>query len=120
MTAICPHCGYDLVKDEPIVIGAYRYVPRLGLFHQGRRIDLTGKGLEIAVALFRARGQVLTLDALALRLGNDSLSFSNLIAVYLNRMRSAWGRLGEPFPIERVRGRGLYWAGEPFGRGGSA
>ncbi len=113
MTAICPHCGFDLVKDEPVEIGDYRYDPRDGFSIAGRRLPLTRSEAELAAALFRERGRSLAYERLLDRLGLTS--DRNILFVFRNRIHAKFRAAGLPPPIGAQRGFGLYWQGPPFG-----
>lgn len=117
MTAICPHCGFDLAKDEPIAAGRFRYDPRGGMFADDVRLPLTPKELQLAGALFRARGRIVPYEALIDRM---ELRDRLVISVHVRRIRAKFEKAGLFNPVGTAWGLGLFWGGEPFSGGARA
>lgn len=115
MTAICPHCGFDLVRDAPLAMGRYEHDSRVGLSIDGQRLRMPKQCHEIAGAVFRAQGRLLPYSTLAERLGSESWDLNGWISVQMNRIRKGFADAGLPCPIERVFGQGLQWSGAPHG-----
>lgn len=111
MTAICPRCGFDLARDEPMQVGDYRYDPRGGFVVRGKALRLAPQPLELAAALFRARGRTVDYDVLVERLG---LSNRQALTVVARRVRTAFNAEQIWAPIVVVRGVGMAWGGAPF------
>ncbi|MBX9881266.1 MAG: helix-turn-helix domain-containing protein [Sphingomonas sp.] len=117
MTAICPNCGFDLTRDEPMHVGGYHYDPRGGFSVGGVAIPLTPKEIELAGALFRARGRIIPYDALIDRL---DVTDRVVISVHVRRIRKKFNEAGMFNPIGVAHGTGLFWGGQPFVDGGAA
>lgn len=111
MTAICPKCGFDLAKDEPIEVGGYCYDPRGGLSVNGKRLPLRPKELELAGALFRARGRIVPYEVLVARL---DVADREVIRVHVRRIRLKFYDAGLLNPIGLAHGIGMFWGGAPF------
>jgi len=68
---ICPHCGYDLRLDEPIVDGPVTFDPRGVLTINGVEAVLR-PGVRILIStLLKADGRYVSREALIERLGLD-------------------------------------------------
>ncbi len=104
-SAICPHCGFDLRSDRPTQVNTVVYHPRLGLFCDGKRLDLPPGQIAIAGALMRAQGRVLSRAVLADR----SDLVEDAIDVHICRLRSVLKQSGAENAIITVYGAGYRW-----------
>lgn len=111
MTAICPNCGFDLLRDEPMEVGRFRYDPRGSFTVGGVPIPLTPKEVELIGALFRARGRIVPYAALIDRL---DVTGRVVVSVHVRRIRKKFNAAGEWNPIGVAHGIGLFWGGAPF------
>lgn len=107
--AICPHCGFDLLRLTAVEDGPFSYEPTTGFFVDGRRLNVPPAVHELLGTILRARGTVLNRHILADRLGYEGDDSGNLIAVHLTKARRAIIALGYPFPIETRWAVGVTW-----------
>lgn len=103
---LCPHCGHDLTRDEPISRGDIVFDPRGEVQWRGAAVHLTVGQRIVLHSLLKANGRTVPRDALLERLDSQSEDGRNLLSVHLARLRSALPGV----PIENVRGIGLRWA----------
>ena len=106
--AFCPHCGCNLVAEQPVVIGPLSYDPRGDLCWRDRPLPLSPHQLLILGALVQARGAIVTNDVLAERSGYDGTGDSaDVVKVLICRIRHHLRSAGAPpTMIVTVRGRG--------------
>lgn len=105
---LCPHCGHDLQREEPLERDGFRYVPGRRVEYDGRSVRLNQTLLAVFGTIMRTTGCV-TMAALYERLGSEAEDPSNLMAVYLCRIRSALRAVRAPDPFERVYRQGVRW-----------
>lgn len=108
MTALCPRCGHNLTRDEPIELGDWRIVPNETAHWRSLLVARNGVTVNILLALARMGGRCVTPDALLNRVSD--YDDTNLVRVYVSRFRRALPP-GVPDPIETVQRRGYRWAG---------
>lgn len=108
MTSLCPHCGFDLKQDEPIIDGDWAIDPRGSVAYQGRDIPLTGQEARIFFAIAKAGGRPITRWVIAERLFPDAESL-NLVAAHKTRIEAKLRNLGIPIPYVNIWGVGLAW-----------
>lgn len=104
----CPHCGYDLLKDQPIIINDFSMLgPQSPLYYRGKVPNLTLAERNFCWALMKAYPKTVRHEALLNRL--DSTGTVNTLAVYISKIRKKLRQLGAPDPFVRVRGVGVGW-----------
>jgi DNA-binding response OmpR family regulator len=101
----CPSCGYSLTRDEPVERDGWRVEPT-GAWYRGKHI-LTGPSDSATLHAIASAPRPVSTDALLNRLGSEALS--NVVAVYVSRIRSRCSALGVPSPIQTVRSYGYRW-----------
>lgn len=107
VTAICPHCGYDLERDERIEIDGFVFDP-LGLLGYGEKeLRLPPAPFRLLFTLAKAKGRAMHLDALQARVSGEDAT-SNVARVHLTRLRNAFKRFAVPYPVQNIKGTGLY------------
>lgn len=106
---VCPHCGYDLLRDEPIILNDFSMIgPDYPLCYKTKPVrGLTQAQREIVWALMKACPRVLRYDVLLERLG--SIGTRNIIAVHTSRMRAIFQEQGIPMAAVNIWGRGWMW-----------
>lgn len=106
--AICPCCGYDLVLDEPIVLGDLSIDPRGIVAWHGERILLTVSERIVITAIVKAAPRPISYAVIRERLGCDG--DSDVERVHLCRAKKKLAASGHKAPIEAVYGEGVRWA----------
>ncbi|WP_203310513.1 winged helix-turn-helix domain-containing protein [Sphingomonas beigongshangi] len=110
MSVICPCCGYNLRREQAIVVGPFSYDPTLPAFCiDGEPVRCRPQVREMLGSVMQARGRTLSFDVLADRVGSDAAKSARLIDVALYEARRIFGATPYLCPIERVRGAGLRW-----------
>lgn len=96
------------VADLEIDTGARRVKRR------GRLVDLTSKEYALLEYLARNAGVVVSRGEICEHVWNESLdAFSNVIEVYINRLRKSLARADGPALIHTIRGAGYILEGRP-------
>ncbi len=86
MHRICPHCGFDLVRDAPVEIGRMIIEPGT-LWIDGNRVKMTGWIPHLILhSLAKAGGRTLSKDVLMARIDSDAID--HVLLVYISRLRS--------------------------------
>lgn len=99
MSAFCPHCGYDIRLDTPVLINDFLMLgPGCDLFYQGHEVRLTGSEGTLMFSLMKAYPEAVTIDSLLDRMG--SAGAYNTIAVFATRIRHKLKAIGAPIPFE--------------------
>lgn len=83
---ICPHCGFDLDNDQPIVIDDFfMFGPGAPLCYQGRPLRLTGAEAAVAWTLIKACPALVRVDVILDRIGSEA----NLeaVGIFIHRIR---------------------------------
>lgn len=104
---MCPHCGFNFEADKPIVIGDWTLWPQFTSWAAGD-VHLTASESGILYALAKASGEWVTAEAVLNRISDSENT--NLVAVWVSRIRK---KLGSAAPLESARGRrgmGYRWA----------
>jgi DNA-binding response OmpR family regulator len=110
---ICPHCGYDLVRNGPIIIDNWSMLgPGYPLCYKGKPVRLTNAESEIVYSLLKAFPKHIERWVLIERIGSDTDAPSNLLTVYISRIKSRLEHAGLPLPIATVWGHGYRWLRE--------
>lgn len=103
--AMCPHCGYDLRLDTPILIDDFIMMSSMApLNWRGQNINLTGSERIICYTLMKTYPLPVRLPVILDRL--DSEATGNVVDVYICRIRRKLRDVGAPNPIKAVRNRG--------------
>lgn len=106
MTAICPHCGYDLKADKPIERDDVRIEPfTRRVWWKGNEHRLSPVEFIMLSGLVKASPQCLGAETLADRIGYEGDDPDNNIKVYAHRLR----RKLPGIPLMTVWGRGYAW-----------
>lgn len=109
-TCICPHCGFDLVKDEVLERDHFTYDPRGVVSYCGIILRLRPAHREIVGSLMKAAGRIVSKDTLLERLGSEG-DDPTLMNVQVSLLRRDLRKLGIPCPIKTVWGAGFCWDG---------
>lgn len=95
--------GYPTLEAGDIVIDA----SRRRASRRGRPLDLSPKELMILEYLVRHAGLAVTRDMIGEAVwGKDYNALSNVVEVFINRLRQKIGLVNQPSPIVTVRGAG--------------
>lgn len=106
MSEFCPHCGYNLARDEAIVLGAWRLEPG-GVWYKGEFQDqITSAEAAMLHTLAKAGGRPVTSATIAARISSATENPTNIISVHAHRLRSKLSVV----PFETAHGRGYRWA----------
>lgn len=104
--AICPHCGFDLVADEPLTIGELQSDPRGDVRWHGRKMRLTLSERIVLHSVAKAHPNFVPRAVLADRVDTND----NVLSVLICRIRKKLGARGHIPPLETVRDVGMRWA----------
>ena len=108
MTPICPCCGYDLVKDEPVKIGDFNMASDFGpLQYKGKRVRLTAAQKSLCWSLMKAYPRPVRSSTLRNRIGSDA--DSNVLQVLVCRIRKTLANAGAPAVVKSIAGVGYAW-----------
>ncbi len=107
---ICPHCGFDLVKDEVLERDHFTYDPRGIISYCGIILKVRPAHRIIVGSLMKADGRIVSKDALLERIGSDAED-ATLINVHVSLLRRDLRKQGIPCPIKTVWGAGFCWDG---------
>lgn len=107
--ALCPHCGYDLVRDEPVTLGDLFFDPRGEVTWKDVKLaHLPPSQREILWAIVKARGRTITKAVLLDRC--DSSGDMRTVDTLICRLRDAFRAIDPDFDrIETVWREGLRW-----------
>lgn len=107
---VCPNCGCNLDRFEPVTFGNVAIDERGEIVFEGQPLALRRGQHEIVEALVRAKGRCLSRGLLASRL--ESEIEDQTIVKYVERTRVAFRAVDPRFDqIEALRGFGAYrWA----------
>lgn len=106
--AICPSCGYDLVADQPIILGDYSILGTgYPICFRGKPLPLTPMEANICAALMKVYPKAVKPDALLIRLGSEGEW--NIAQVLVCKVRRKFAELGLNNPIETMRIVGYRW-----------
>lgn len=105
LASICPCCGYDLEVERPATFGPLSFAPREGVSAHGERLWVSPQCHEVLGALMREPGRVISRPALEDRLGCSDQS--NILDVYLCRIRAEFRRIGLANPLVTIRRCGV-------------
>jgi DNA-binding response OmpR family regulator len=111
--AFCPHCGYDLRLDTPILLNDFSMMSSYShLRWRGEAIPLTSSERLLCYTLMKAYPSPVKLGVILDRIGSEASG--NVIDVYVCRIRKKLRKIGAPNPITcprtRNQERALAWA----------
>lgn len=109
--ALCPHCGYDLQLDTPILIDDFSMMNSMShLWWRDQVIALTSSERIVCYTLMKAYPGPVRTSVLLERLDSDA-EHNNIINVYISRIRRKIRDVGAPNPIVTQGRDGVYsWA----------
>lgn len=105
--AMCPHCGYDLVRSGPIERDGYTLTPDGLVYFDGDRVLLTRQEGQLLYTVAKASRPV-SCEIIGERI-SDTENPYNLVQVLLTRMRAKFRADGNSFPVSTIRNFGLIW-----------
>jgi len=109
--SFCPHCGYDMRREEIVELGCARFEARGQFTYDGRAVHLSPNERITVETLLRARGSYVASQILVDRIdisGDDPLSH---VRVYMRRVRDKLEAVGAPRGIiESGYSLGYRWA----------
>lgn len=101
----CPHCGYDLRLDTPILIDDFSMMSSISMLRwKGEVIPMTSSERIICYALMKAYPSPVRIMTLLERL--DSEATGNVIDVFICRIRKKLKAVGAPNAVATLRNRG--------------
>jgi DNA-binding response OmpR family regulator len=108
---VCPNCGYDLERFEPVHVGDLS-ISACEVRWKDHLVPLSQAERMIFTAVVRARGIPVKRLALAEVIGSEECKDPrNLVTVLLCRIRKAFQSIDPDFSgLETVRSEGLRWA----------
>lgn len=107
--SFCPHCGYNLTRDEVIEADGFTLDPRGTVTFEGREARLTRPQVDLLYAMARADGRPVALPALAERMGSEAEDIRNVVSAQLAHTKRRLRAANIPFPVRTVWGRGYRW-----------
>ncbi|PAL23572.1 helix-turn-helix domain-containing protein [Sphingopyxis sp. GW247-27LB] len=107
----CPNCGYDLRKDEVLVVDDWVIDPRDGVTCRGKLIEgLTETQVGILHSLAKDVGRIVSSETLGAR-HSDAEDVSAAVRIQIHRIREILAGEGIAVPFETVWRRGYRWTG---------
>lgn len=104
MTAMCPHCGYNLLADRPIADGEWE-IALDAVRWRGAALPLSRAERAAVYSVAKGAGGTVQAGVIGARVSDASGDPARLGNVYLNRAR----RKARHLPIENVRDCGYRW-----------
>lgn len=102
---MCPHCGYDLHLDLPILINDFAMAGMgSALIYKSRSVNLTGAESALCYSLMKSFPAALRVDVILDRIGSEATG--NVVQVLVCRIRKKLCAVGGPCPIISARRRG--------------
>jgi DNA-binding response OmpR family regulator len=97
----CPHCGYDLVHDQPIILNDFSMLSSHSpLLYRGQPIKLSAAMRSLCWTLMKSYPRPVREDVILDRMGSEAEG--NVIDVYMSRIRKALREIKAPIPFENV------------------
>ena len=106
---ICPRCWCNLVPEQPMADGPFRYDSVDGLSYNGVKVRLSRQERELVGSLLHAKGRLLSPDAIVTRLDSETENPPRLVSVLLAGIRRKLRQLGAPNPIKTHPEYGAGW-----------
>lgn len=116
MTALCPHCGYNLEADTIIERDGFTIDPRGHVRYGGVLIPrLRPQVVSAMHSIAKANGRKVTADIIADRCGSETVNTSNVVRGLVWRLRGALNAVDVPCPVQSKlgptrEGGGYWWA----------
>lgn len=111
MKPFCPHCGYDIALDAPILLNGFSMLsPGSPLFYEDVPLKLTGFEKSLCWTLMKACPDPVRVDVILDRIGSEA-SY-NGISVLLTRIRKKLRDLDVELPVRATYhhgARGYLW-----------
>lgn len=107
MKHTCPHCGFDLTRDETLTLGRWRLVPRDAAYYDDVPVVTRATWLNIMLVLAREQGRALRAETLLNRVSDSD--DPNVIAVQVSRLKKSLRTMGIETPIKARYCTGYYW-----------
>lgn len=106
---VCPCCGTDITVDAPIVIDDFSmFGDGYPLVYKGKPLRLTPRESALCWALMKSYPYHLSKDALLNHIGSEDAE-TNVIEVFLSRLRRKLSMAEIPNPVQSIRCKGLKW-----------
>lgn len=108
--AVCPHCGYDLERDQIIDRDGLRFDPRGDVTWHGMALQLTTNERIVLGTIVKAAPDCVTRAVLDERTGYTGMG--NCSEVLVCRIRRKMRDVAPAMiatPLETVRGLGIRW-----------
>lgn len=111
MSALCTHCGFDMERDKPLTVGEAHWSPETGFVYAGQAVHLPSRSKAILLALLKAGGRCVSLDAMINRLDLDeSEDPRNLLGQHICKLRKALRPFGADRHVTTQWGKGWKWS----------
>jgi DNA-binding response OmpR family regulator len=94
---VCPSCGLDLKKREPVTVGDLTVDPIGDVTWKGRVVHLTVTQIDIVHALARSVGRYVSPEAIYNLVGSHAEDERNVVAVQVSRLRSRFLKIDPDF-----------------------
>lgn len=98
MIGLCPSCGFNLAKDEPVARDGWVLDPRGSAWLNGEELPLSASRVMLLLTLAKEHPRWVRAEALLHRASDGEEA--NTIAVIICQMRRLFRELGVPSPIE--------------------
>jgi DNA-binding response OmpR family regulator len=100
--ALCPHCGYDIEMDMPVLINDFSMTGAgYPLFYRGLKVELTHGEALVCWSLMKNFPHYVTKPVLMERIGSDS-DDDNMITILVSRIRRKFREMGAPNAIATI------------------
>ncbi len=106
MTAVCPHCGFDLSNDDVITVGDLSFDPRGDIVFKGVALRFTTYEKIVLGTILKERGRAVSTEILRERIGYDGLN--NVVEVMICRIRNHFRNVDPTFDLLSKQRRGGY------------
>ena len=111
MSPLCPHCGYDLTRDELIHLDGFRIDPRGTVDFNGHPLSLTKAQSIFVASVAKAAPRPIPYAALIERMGIEGRHERNILSSQLCLMRNRLRAYDIALPIVAKPGMGYQWKG---------
>lgn len=110
--SFCPHCGFNLERDQPVERDGFVIDPRGAVRFCGHPVRLTPAETQIMHTLAAADGRSVRVSTILERLGCEDAQY-NRVSVSISKIKRTLTQSGIPFPIRSDWGRGYRWEARP-------
>lgn len=111
MTAMCPHCGFDLIKSEPIITDGFTLFPDGRVKHEGEVLKLTLQEGQVLYTVAKAGGEPVMTKVIGERISHCAGPWA-LVKSIMTRLRRKFEAWGIDLPLYVCRGIGIRWRGD--------